>query len=141
MWIRQWPDWPTFSFDAGRLAAAVADYRHRAAQLAGGVARLAVADRQEALVDLLVSEAIKTSARDPRPGGPAPDGRLDQPARGRSQHPVCARAPRALMLGDHPKRGQTDQPRAATWVGLWVGLQADRLGAPHPSAARPIDNR
>ncbi|AUB83924.1 DUF4172 domain-containing protein [Candidatus Thiodictyon syntrophicum] len=50
MWIWQGPDWPTFSFDADRLGAAVAGYRHRAAQLAGGAARLAVADRQEALV-------------------------------------------------------------------------------------------
>lgn len=62
MWIWQRPDWPNFTHDAGRFSAILTDYRRRAEKLAGSVTRLAPNDQQEALVDLLVSEAIKTSA-------------------------------------------------------------------------------
>lgn len=106
MWIWQGPDWPTFSFDADRLAAAVADYRHRAAQLAGGAARLAVADRQEALVDLLVSEAIKTSAIEGE--------RLDRVS-------VCSSI--KAHIGLAPKETASRDPRADGIAALMVSVR------------------
>ena len=62
MWIWQRPNWPHFTYEATRLADVFADYRQRAEQLAGRIARLPLDHQEEALVDLLVSEAIKTSA-------------------------------------------------------------------------------
>ncbi len=114
MWIWQRPDWPTFSFDAGRLAAAVAEYRRRAAQLAGNVARLAVDDRQEALVNLLVSEAIKTSAIEGE--------QLDR---------ASVRSSIKAHIGLAPKDSASSDPRADGIAALMVSVREH--------FARPLD--
>jgi hypothetical protein len=62
MWIWQRPNWPHFTYEVTRLTDVFADYRQRAEQLAGRIARLPLDHQEEALVDLLVSEAIRTSA-------------------------------------------------------------------------------
>jgi Fic family protein len=111
MWIWQRPDWPTFSFDASRLAPAVAEYRRRAGQLAGGVAQLAAADRQEALVDLLVSEAIKTSAIEGE--------QLDR---------VSVRSSIKAHIGLAPKDTASRDPRADGIAALMVSVREHCAG-------------
>ena len=114
MWIWQQPDWPTFGFDPSRLAAAVAEYRRRAEKLAGGVARLAADDRQEALVDLLVSEAIQTSAIEGE--------QLDR---------ASVRSSIKAHIGLAPKDSASSDPRADGIAALMVSVREH--------FARPLD--
>jgi Fic family protein len=114
MWIWQQPDWPTFGFDASRLTAAIAEYRQRAAQLAGGVAGLAADAREEALVDLLVCEAIKTSAIEGE--------RLDR---------VSVRSSIKAHIGLAPKETASRDPRADGIAALMVSVREH--------VARPLD--
>ena len=106
MWIWQRPAWPTFSFDADRLAVPLAEYRRRATQLAGTVARLRVADRQEAMVDLLVSEAIKTSAIE-----------------GESLDRVSVRSSIKAHIGLAPSATASSDPRADGIAALMVSVR------------------
>ena len=114
MWIWQRPDWPTFSFDASRLASAVTEFRCRAEALAGAVSRLAVDDRWEALVDLLVSEAIKTSAIEGE--------QLDR---------ASVRSSIKAYIGLTPKDTLSRDPRADGIAALMVSVR--------DNVARPLD--
>lgn len=61
-WIWQQPDWPQFRFDARLLEARALEFRLCAERLAGSFDVLPDASRQDATIDLMLSEAIKTSA-------------------------------------------------------------------------------
>lgn len=61
-WIWQRPDWPDFRYDDRTFEARELEFRINSARLAGRFEALPIASRQEAAIDLMLSEAIKTSA-------------------------------------------------------------------------------
>lgn len=62
MWIWQHENWPNYAYDADRFAGRVADFYRKSERLSGRVEALPENYQSDALVDLMVSEAIQTSA-------------------------------------------------------------------------------
>ena len=61
-WIWQQPDWPDFRYDKCVLEGREFEFRLNSERLAGRFDALPVAFREDATIDLMLSEAIKTSA-------------------------------------------------------------------------------
>jgi len=61
-WIWQQPDWPDFRYDELALENRELAFRLKSERLAGSFDALPMASREDATVDLMLSEAIKTSA-------------------------------------------------------------------------------
>lgn len=61
-WIWQQPDWPDFRYDPGALQDRELEFRINSARLAGCFEALPIASREEATINVMLSEAIKTSA-------------------------------------------------------------------------------
>ncbi|XOV90119.1 MAG: Fic family protein [Pseudomonadota bacterium] len=61
-WIWQQADWPVFRFDNRALSDRELEFRLNSERLAGSFDALPSASREDATVDLMLSEAIKTSA-------------------------------------------------------------------------------
>ncbi len=62
MWIWNHPDWPNYSYDASDYAERVETFYRSAERVSGQVEALSSTDRENAVVDLMLSEAITTSA-------------------------------------------------------------------------------
>ena len=60
-YIWQLPDWPHFSYDADALAAPLAHVHRAQGQLMGRMAQLGLAQREQATLQVLTQEVIKTS--------------------------------------------------------------------------------
>jgi Fic family protein len=60
-YIWQLPDWPHFTFDAAALAAPLAQVHRAQGQLMGRMAELGFAQREQATLQVLTQEVIKTS--------------------------------------------------------------------------------
>jgi Fic family protein len=60
-WNWQQPDWPDFRFDDGALRLSEATFLRQGGMSVGAVRHLAESDRQELTIELLSSEAVKTS--------------------------------------------------------------------------------
>ena len=60
--IWQQPDWPNFRYDKHTLAEREVEFRLNSERLAGRFDALSMASREDATIDLMLSEAIKTSA-------------------------------------------------------------------------------
>ena len=60
-YIWQLPDWPYFTFDAAALAAPLAQVHRAQGQLMGHMAGLGLAQRDQATLQVLMQEVIKTS--------------------------------------------------------------------------------
>ena len=63
-WIWQQPDWPDFCYDSRALDDRELEFRIGSERLAGHFDALSVASQKDAMVTLMLSEAIKTSAID-----------------------------------------------------------------------------
>ena len=61
-WIWQQADWPDFRYDQDILTERELEFRLNSERLAGSFDALPVASREDATIDLMLSEAIKTSA-------------------------------------------------------------------------------
>lgn len=61
-WIWQQPDWPDFRYDNRGLDDRELEFRINSARLAGRFEALPMASQEDATIDLMLSEAIKTSA-------------------------------------------------------------------------------
>ncbi len=61
MYIRDLEDWPSFRWDSERLVAPFADVRHRQGRLTGHMEALGFGLRQEAMLQTLTSDVIKSS--------------------------------------------------------------------------------
>ncbi len=61
-WIWQQPDWPDFRYDKRALEDREFEFRLNSERLAGRFDALPVASQEDATIDLMLSEAIKTSA-------------------------------------------------------------------------------
>jgi Fic family protein len=61
-WIWQQPDWPDFRYDNHALNDRELEFRLNSERLAGSFDALPMASREDATIDLMLSEAIKTSA-------------------------------------------------------------------------------
>ncbi|PCI47256.1 MAG: cell filamentation protein Fic [Moraxellaceae bacterium] len=61
-WIWQQPDWPDFRFDNGGLNDRELGFRINSERLAGRFEALPMASQEDAMIDLMLSEAIKTNA-------------------------------------------------------------------------------
>ena len=61
-WLWQQPDWPNFRYDKHALTERELEFRLNAERLAGRFEALSMASREDATIDLMLSEAIKTSA-------------------------------------------------------------------------------
>lgn len=61
-WIWQQPDWPDFRYDNRALNDRELEFRLNSERLAGSFDALPMASQEDATIDLLLSEAIKTSA-------------------------------------------------------------------------------
>jgi len=61
-WIWQQPDWPDLRYDAGVLAAPLADAAHAIGRLQGRVVGLQAADRDRAALAALMADVLKSSA-------------------------------------------------------------------------------
>jgi len=61
-WIWQQPDWPDFRYDNRALNDRELAFRLNSERLAGSFDALPIASREDATIDLMLSEAIKTSA-------------------------------------------------------------------------------
>lgn len=61
-WIWQQPDWPDFRYDKSVLEDRELEFRINSERMAGRFDALPVASREDATIDLMLSEAIKTSA-------------------------------------------------------------------------------
>ncbi len=61
-WIWQQPDWPDFRYDSRALDDRELEFRLNSERLAGSFDALPVASKEDATIDLMLSEAIKTSA-------------------------------------------------------------------------------
>ena len=60
-YIWQMPDWPSLSYDAASLALPLAEVHRAQGQLAGRMAELGLAQREQATLQVLTQEVIKTS--------------------------------------------------------------------------------
>ncbi len=61
-WIWQQPDWPDFRYDNRTLNDRELEFRLNSERLAGSFDALPMASQEDATIDLMLSEAIKTSA-------------------------------------------------------------------------------
>lgn len=61
-WIWQQPDWPDFGYDNRALNDRELEFRLNSERLAGSFDALPMASQEDATIDLMLSEAIKTSA-------------------------------------------------------------------------------
>jgi Fic family protein len=61
-WIWQQPDWPDFRYDKSALEDRELAFRINSERLAGSFDVLPMASKEDAMIDLMLSEAIKTSA-------------------------------------------------------------------------------
>lgn len=61
-WIWQQPDWPDFRYDQRALDDRELKFRLKSERLAGSFDALPMASQENATIDLMLSEAIKTSA-------------------------------------------------------------------------------
>jgi len=61
-WIWQQPDWPDFRYDEHALEHRELEFRLNSERLAGSFDALPMASKEDATIDLMLSEAIKTSA-------------------------------------------------------------------------------
>jgi Fic family protein len=61
-WIWQRPDWPDFRYDNRALKDRELEFRLNSERLAGSFDALPMASQEDATIDLMLSEAIKTSA-------------------------------------------------------------------------------
>ena len=61
-WIWQQPDWPDFRFDNRALNDRELEFRINSERLAGRFEALPMASQEDATIDLMLSEAIKTNA-------------------------------------------------------------------------------
>jgi Fic family protein len=61
-WIWQQPDWPDFRYDNRALNDRELEFRLNSERLAGSFDALPIASQEDATIDLMLSEAIKTSA-------------------------------------------------------------------------------
>ncbi|WP_029133871.1 Fic family protein [Sedimenticola selenatireducens] len=61
-WIWQQPDWPDFRYDNSALNDRELEFRLNSERLAGRFDALPMASQEDATIDLMLSEAIKTSA-------------------------------------------------------------------------------
>ena len=61
-WIWQQPDWPDFRYDNRALNDRELEFRLNSERLAGSFDALPMASQEDATIDLMLSEAIKTSA-------------------------------------------------------------------------------
>lgn len=61
-WIWQQPDWPDFRYDKSVLEDREIEFRINSERLAGRFEALPMASQEDAMIDLMLSEAIKTSA-------------------------------------------------------------------------------
>ena len=61
-WIWQQPDWPDFRYDNRALKDREVKFRLNSERLAGCFDALPIASQEDAMIDLMLSEAIKTSA-------------------------------------------------------------------------------
>ena len=61
MYIHDLEDWPSFRWDSERLATPFADVRHRQGRLTGHMEALGLSLRQEAILQTLTSDVIKSS--------------------------------------------------------------------------------
>src|SRR5271155_2478805 len=60
-YIHQLPDWPRFTWNRGRLAKTLVDVRHRQGRLIGHMEALGFLFRQEASLETLTAEVLKSS--------------------------------------------------------------------------------
>jgi Fic family protein len=61
-WIWQQPNWPDFRYEKGALEDRELEFRINSERLAGRFEALPTASQEDATIDLMLSEAIKTSA-------------------------------------------------------------------------------
>ena len=61
-WTWQQPDWPDFRYDNRALNDRELEFRLNSERLAGSFDALPMASQEDATIDLMLSEAIKTSA-------------------------------------------------------------------------------
>lgn len=61
-WIWKQPDWPDFRYDNRALEDRELEFRINSERLAGSFDALPTASQEDAMIDLMLSEAIKTSA-------------------------------------------------------------------------------
>jgi Fic family protein len=61
LFIHQLPGWPTFTWSQGCLAETLADVRHRQGRLIGRMLAIGLIHRQEAVLETLTSDVVKTS--------------------------------------------------------------------------------
>src|ERR1700719_430760 len=61
LYIWERSDWPEFSYDGVRLLTSVGKTRRAQGRLAEGTARVGFAEREEAFLETLTSDAIETS--------------------------------------------------------------------------------
>jgi len=61
-WIWRQPDWPDFRYDKSALEVRELEFRLKSERLAGRFDALPMASQEDATIDLMLSEAIKTSA-------------------------------------------------------------------------------
>ncbi len=62
MWIWNHPNWPNYSYDASDFSERVETFYRSAERIAGQVEALSSSNQENAVVDLMLSEAITTSA-------------------------------------------------------------------------------
>ena len=62
MWVYEHQNWPDFTWDAAKLASKLADIRHRQGRLLGRMEGLGFELKQEASLDTLTSDVVKSSA-------------------------------------------------------------------------------
>jgi len=61
-WIHEQPNWPEFTWDAEKLAARLADIRHRQGRLLGRMESFGFELRREASLETLTTEVVTSSA-------------------------------------------------------------------------------
>ena len=64
MWIWQHPDWPDYVYNAFAFAERVAAFYRSAERIAGQIEALSAGNQENAVVDLILSEAITAGAID-----------------------------------------------------------------------------
>ena len=62
MWVWKHPNWPNFHFDADLFSTKINSFHRTAERMFGRVEALSSVQHTDAMIDLMVSEAIKTSA-------------------------------------------------------------------------------
>ncbi|PLY12851.1 MAG: hypothetical protein C0631_15445 [Sedimenticola sp.] len=105
-WIWEHKDWPDFRFDEERFQSRVEEIQRQADRLIGSVEALSGEAQAETIVDLLVSEAIKTSSIE-----------------GEELDRESVRSSIKAYLGFAPKGTQSRDPKAAGVAALMVDVR------------------